>query len=94
MAVSSLRYRPNAGSVDESKSGFVIFDGTPHQYHYWYFRTKLKIASVPTTTEESKPEAIAFAIDKRKDCIRQIVENLKGEALNVAMEVGIEELYA
>ena len=25
--------------------------------------------------------------------MRQIVENLRGEALNVAMEIGIEEVY-
>ena len=94
MAIASLKYRPGGSAVEESKSGFVVFDGAPHEYHYWHFRTELKFAAIPLVTDESKPTDIAFAIEKRKECLRQVVENLKGDALNVAMEIGIETLYA
>ena len=40
-----------------------------------------------------KPEDAEKVVEKRKDVMRQIVENLRGEALNVAMYIGIEELY-
>ena len=33
-------------------------------------------------------------VSKRREVMRQIVENLRGDALNVAMEIGIESLYA
>ena len=93
MAIASVRYRPNAGSVEESKAGFVVVGGTPHDFHYWHFRTKLKFASASLITGESKPEAVAIAAEKRKECIRQIVENLKGEALSIAMQISVENLF-
>ena len=32
-------------------------------------------------------------MEERKDVVCQIVENLRGAALNVAVDIGIEELY-
>ena len=40
-----------------------------------------------------KPEDVEKVVEKSKDVMRQIVENLRGDALNVAMEVGIQEHY-
>ena len=61
MAVASLRYRPNAAPVDESKAGFVYFSGVPREYHYWHFRTMLKFDTLPTLPEPATPTAPAAA---------------------------------
>ena len=47
MAVASLRYRPGATPAEESKGGFVVFSGEAQEFHYWFFRTKLKLECVP-----------------------------------------------
>ena len=73
MAVSSLRYRPNAPLPEESKFGYVIFDGKPEDYHHWFFRTELKMK----TAKDSDLPNVA----------QQIIENLKGHALQVAIEI-------
>ena len=60
MAVASLRYRPNAAPVEESKGGFVVFSGEAQEFHYWFFRTKLKLECVlpmPIVEEVSESEA-------------------------------------
>ena len=80
MAVSSLRYRPNAPPPEENKHGYVVFDGKATEYHQWLFRTQLKIKTA-----------------KRADAanvIQNVVENLRGEALQVAIEIGIDALVA
>ena len=75
MAVSSLRYRPNFNTPEESKFGFIVFSGEPHEYH---FRSELKLM---TTSKEDFQKTMT-----------NIIENLRGDALNVAMEVGVEHL--
>jgi hypothetical protein len=78
MAVASLRYRRENAVPEESKFGYVVFSGNPHEYHHWFFRSQLKLK---TTKDEDK-----------KKVVSGIVENLKGDALNVAMEIGIDKL--
>ena len=76
MAVSSLRYRPNAPPPQESKQGYVIFDGKATEYHHWLFRTQLKIKTA-----------------KRNDgaqVIQNVVENLRGEIMQAAVQIGID----
>ena len=92
MAVASLRFRANATDAEENKFGFVVFDGKPHEYHYWLFRFRLKMASCPSPSPNAKPEEIRFLEEKRKDVMRQVIENLRGDALGVAMDVGIDDL--
>ena len=77
MAVASLRYDAMQ-NVEESKTGLFIFDGTPSRYHEWEFRSKVRWASVADS-------------DKRKT-MSMIIESLRGEAANVAMDIGIDEL--
>ena len=48
MAIASLRYRPNAAPPEESKAGYVVFSGDAHEYHYWRFRTDLKLKLIPS----------------------------------------------
>ena len=42
-ALQSLRYNPHAKGSEETKFGYVVFDGSPVDYHHWRFRTKLKV---------------------------------------------------
>ena len=58
MAVSSLRYRPNASQVEESKAGYVVFSGDAHEYHYWHVRTMLKLELIPTLPEVKEVETL------------------------------------
>ena len=83
MAVSSLRYRPGAPAPDESKFGYVIFDGRATEYHIWIFRTRLKL-STAKKGEDGKSNV--------RQVIQNVVENLRGEALQVAMDIGIDTL--
>ena len=78
MAVNSLRYRPNANAPDETKSGFVIYAGSAYEFHHWAFRTEMKMK---VCKEEDVPRTAS-----------QVVESLRGEALSLAMSVGITEL--
>ena len=80
MAVSSLRYRPNAPPPQESKLGYVMFDGKATEYHHWLFRTQLKI-------QTAKKDDIA-------NVITNVVENLRGEAMQVAVQIGIDTLIS
>ena len=80
MAVASLRYRPNASLPEESKFGYVVFSGDPVDYHHWCFRTELKFA---TCKDEDAPRTM-----------REVIENLKGDALAVAIEIGSAALLA
>ena len=76
MAISSLRYRPGAHPPEESKHGYVVFNGDPKDYHHWLFRTRLKIK---TCKQDEFPRVA-----------QNVVENLRGEALQVAIEIGID----
>ena len=87
MAVASLRYRPNAPPIEESKFGYVIFNGAAHEYHYWWFKTQLKTELISTVGDDKEKQAI-----KRKEIMVQVIENLRGDAFSVAMELGIAEL--
>ena len=77
MAVASLRYDAMK-EVEESKTGLFIFDGSSSRYHEWEFRTSVKWASVADS-------------DKWKT-MSQIIEALRGEAANVAMDIGKDAL--
>ena len=99
MAVASLRYRPDASPVEESKAGYVVFCGEAHEYHYWHFRTRLKIELIPALPDGddnfygTRADEVDKVAEKHREVMRQIVENLRGDALNLAMEIGINELY-
>ena len=92
MAVASLRFRANPSAAEENKFGYVVFDGTPHEYHYWLFRYRLKVASIPSPSPNAKPEEVRTIEEKRRSVMTQVIENLKGDALGVAMDVGIDDL--
>ena len=77
MALASLRYDANS-SVQETKSGVFVYDGNAARFHEWEFRTSMR-------TRSSKEE-------DRLRTMNSIVESLHGEAGQVAMDPGEEEL--
>ena len=79
MAVQSLSFDPSA-LFEETKPGSYVFDGSPSRFHQWEFYTKLKITS---TKKDDKPAAMA-----------KVIEGLRGEASNVAMDIGFEKLIS
>ena len=78
MAVASLRYRPNSAAPEENKFGYIVFSGDAVDYYSWLFRTELKF-KVTKDEEFSKT-------------MTNVIENLRGDALSVAMEIGMDEL--
>ena len=77
MALASLRYDANS-SVQETKSGVSVHDGNAARFHEWEFRTGMRWRS---SKEEDKDRTT-----------NNIIESLRGEAGQVAMDLGQEEL--
>ena len=77
MAIASLRYDANS-SVQETKSGVFVYDGNAAMFHEWEFRTSMRASS-------SKAEDLPRTMNS-------IVESLCGEAGQVAMDIGEEDL--
>ena len=73
-ALQSLRYNPHAKGPEETKFGFVVYDGSPVDYHHWRYRTQLKVD--------------ASNKDDMKKTILNIVESLRGQALQQAEDIG------
>ena len=80
MALSSLAFRAGNAPADETKQGVTIYDGKPSMFHQWEFKTMLKYMAISTETE--KPAKI----------VNQVIEALRGDALQVAMDIGIADL--
>ena len=81
MALSTLRFhRKSKDDVDTMLKGQPIFAGEASKYHEWEFRTLLKIGA----TEEGK----------EYKTLDSIVNGLKSDALQVAMDARIGDLVA
>ena len=76
--MSSLRFRPNASVPTETKSGFFIYDGSAAEFHHWQFRTQIKVRS---TKPDDMPRTIS-----------SIIEGLRGDALQVAIDLEADTL--
>ena len=81
MAFLSLRFDARA-DVDETRQGMFIYDGSASRYHEWEFRTLLKWEAV---REDDK---------KRREITSSIVDSLRGDASQVAMDLGRETLMS
>ena len=77
-AIKSLAYRPYERSPEETKQGFVYYNGNSQDWHFWNFKTMLKMK---TTSVDQFPEAVS-----------RLVESLRGDALTIAMEIGVDTL--
>ena len=84
MAVKSLIWRPGGKSDNssEGKNGGMSFSGHAKDYYEWMFRTRLI-------------QRRALSCDKDSDrfkLIDSIISNLSGDALGVAMDIGVDDL--
>ena len=77
MALASLRW-DSRKDVEETKGGMYIYDGSTHNFHEWEFRTEVRWESTKV-------------VDLKKT-MSMIIEALRGEAANVAMDIGKAEL--
>ena len=77
MAVASLRFDAHR-DVEETKGGVFIFDGAPSRFHEWEFRTRWRKNA---TKAEDLPKAM-----------NSIIESLRGDAVQVAMNLVEETL--
>ena len=77
MALASLRYSEHS-VVEENRSGVFIYDGSAAKFHEWEFRTGMRWSS---TKDEDKAQTM-----------NKIVEALRGDAAQIAMDLGVEEL--
>ena len=77
-AIKSLAYRPFDRLPDETKAGFVYYNGSAQDYAFWMFKTDLKMK---TTKEDDFPSAV-----------HRLVESLRGDALTIAMQIGTDAL--
>ena len=68
--------------VDETRQGMFIYDGAPSRYNEWEFRTMLKW------------EAVKDDDRKRREITSSIVDSLRGDASQAAMDLGRERLMA
>ena len=80
MALSSLAYRAGTTVVDETKAGVTVYDGRPTTFHQWEFKTMLRARMVQA--EDEKPVKAA----------NMVIDALRGDALQVAMDMGHEKL--
>ena len=78
MSLASLAYQFSGGSHSETAKGAPIYNGNATYFHEWEFKTTL-----------------AYKASKKEDLpktLHRIVDSLRGDALQVAMDIGEAEL--
>lgn len=83
MAGSSSRYRPGAQQPEENKFGYIVFYGRATDFHHRILRSELKM-STAKKDDDGNPQLCTV--------IQSVVENLRGEAMQVATDIGTEAL--
>ena len=78
MAIASMRFHAGAATFEESKNGVLIFAGEASTYQEWVFRSIIRLESANGKEEQR--------------ALNMIIEGLRGEASQVAMDIGHEEL--
>ena len=52
MALSALKFRPDGRQPEETKQGYIVFDGRVADYTHWEFRSRMKMMAVPKTGDD------------------------------------------
>jgi hypothetical protein len=81
MAVKSMRFQSNIKVPDETKTGYVIWDGNAHDYPHWKYRTNMKFLAIKHVKQSEY--ATKFC-----ETMIAVGEALRGDALTVQMDVG------
>ena len=104
MAMATLKYRTQHAQAEETKQGAPVFDGAPAGFHQWEFRTTLRAGSRKTRSTDSSAAAKKKGDSDEEDEVKDeskssiyktvdtIVNGLRGDALQVAMDLQIETL--
>jgi hypothetical protein len=80
--MAAFKFRKgDAPFLDEARQGYVVYPGAAAEFHEWEFRTTLRMSTA------AKPERKAVAMAK-------IADALRGEALHIAMTIGLCELMS
>ena len=95
MALSSLRYRPDHATAApiETKSGSYIYDGSVAHFHEWEFRTEMRVTAALGSSGNGKGDGKGDDGDKKDNiaaAVNRIVEGLRGDAFDMAMDIGKE----
>ena len=72
---------------EENKQFVLIYDGNAKGFHTWCFRTRLKLASALAQCDDDAEERVKAA----KKLPAMATEVLRGDALQVAMDLGEED---
>ena len=81
MAVKSMRFQSNTKVPDETKTGYVIWDGNAHDYPHWKYRTNMKFLAIKHVKQ-------AEYATKFCETMIAVGEALRGDALTVQMDIG------
>ena len=77
MALKSLTYQHDT-QYEGTRAGIPVYDGSATSFHDWTFRTSVKLLA-------AKP-------DDKARVVASVIEGLRGEAADIAMDLGAEEL--
>ena len=77
MSILSLTYQHDT-QYEGTHDGIPIYDGSAISFHDWSFRTSIKYQAAKT--------------DDKKTVMSQIIEGLRGDASDIAMDIGTEAL--
>ena len=83
----SLAYQTFTVIPPEGKAGYVLYDGGPNDYFVWEFKLDIKLSTIVQVEEKPEKAKIAF-----KNLISNLVESLRGKALKIAYDIGVDEL--
>ena len=81
MAIKSCTFNANLELPEETKTGYVIWDGNAFDYPYWKYRTNLKFKAI-------KHHKTADYPTKFCETMIAVGEALRGDALTVQMDCG------
>ena len=77
MALQSLTYQHDT-QYEGTLDGIPVYDGAASTFHDWTFRTSVKFLA-------AKP-------DDKARVVASVIEGLRGEAADIAMDIGTDEL--
>ena len=77
MSLLSLTYQHDT-QYEGTRDGIPIYDGSATSFHDWTFRTSVKLLA-------AKP-------DDKARVVASVIEGLRGEAADVAMDIGTDVL--
>ena len=87
MAVQSLKFQSNTRLPEETKAGFVVWNGNAADYPYWKFRTSTKFFALKHAKKgDYEPKVCEVMVS--------VTEALRGDALTVAMNIGMDKLLS